>query len=235
MEAVILAGGKGTRLRPYTTTIPKPLMPIGEKAILEILIRQLCSAGVKKMTLAVSHGADLISAFVGNGERFGIEIRYSREEQPLGTVGPIKLIKDLPENFLVMNGDVLTDLDFGDLLLYHVRSNAILTISSYSREQKIDFGVLDVDMQNKQVIGFREKPVYDFRVSMGVYVFNRALLDRVPIAEPYGFDDLVLGMLKDRQPIHAYPYDGYWLDIGRPDDYDKANQDIETLQFLKES
>lgn len=235
MEAVILAGGKGTRLRPYTTTIPKPLMPIGEKAILDILIRQLCSAGVKKITLAVSHGADLISAFVGNGERFGIDIRYSREEQPLGTVGPIRLIKDLPENFLVMNGDVLTDLNFGDLLLYHVRSNAILTISTFSRAQKIDFGVLDVDMENKQVIGFREKPVYDFRVSMGVYVFNQALLDRVPIGVPYGFDDLVLSMLKDRQPIHAYPYDGYWLDIGRPDDYDKANQDIETLQFLKES
>jgi NDP-mannose synthase len=235
MQAVILAGGKGTRLRPYTTTIPKPLMPIGEKAILEILIRQLCSAGVKKITLAVSHSADLISAFVGNGERFGIDIKYSREEKPLGTVGPIKLIKDLPENFLVMNGDVLTDLNFEDLFLNHVRSNALLTISAYSRLQKIDFGVIDVDMENKQVIGFREKPVYEFRVSMGIYVFNRALLDQVPISVPYGFDDLVISLLKDKQPIHVYPYGGYWLDIGRPDDYDKANQDIETLQFLKEN
>jgi NDP-sugar pyrophosphorylase family protein len=234
MEAVILAGGKGTRLRPYTTTIPKPLMPVGEKAILEILIKQLCSVGVKKITLAVNHGADLISAFVGNGERFGIQIEYSREEKPLGTVGPIKLISKLPDNFLVMNGDVLTDLNFKDILLYHIRSNALLTVSTYNRTQKIDFGVLEVNVQNNQVIGFQEKPVYDFKVSMGVYVFNRSLLDRVPINVPYGFDDLVLDMLKEKQPINTYPYEGYWMDIGRPDDYDKANQDVERLPFLKE-
>ena len=111
----------------------------------------------------------------------------------------------------------------------------LLTISRYNRTQKIDFGVLDVNTQNNQVVGFREKPIYDFRVSMGVYVFNRTLLNRVPDGMPYGFDDLVLNMLEDNQPIHTYPYGGYWLDIRRLDDYDRANQDFEKLQFLKES
>lgn len=233
MEAVILAGGKGSRLRPYTTIIPKPLMPVGEQAILEIVIRQLQIAGVKKITLAVNHGADIIRAFVGSGEKLGIKIAYSFEDKPLGTVGPLKLIQDLPENFIVMNGDVLTDLNYTDLYADHLKAGTELTISTYRRIQKIDFGVLEIDSDANLIKGFREKPFYDFNVSMGIYVFKHSLLELIPFNVPYGLDDLVLMMLKNGRPIHAYPYDGYWLDIGRPEDYDQANNDIGKIQLFK--
>jgi NDP-sugar pyrophosphorylase family protein len=231
MEAVILAGGKGTRLKPYTTTLPKPLMPVGERPILEVVLNQLRKGGVKKVTLAVNHMADLIMAFFGHGEKFGIEITYSIEDKPLGTVGPLKLIKNLPEHFLVMNGDLLTDLNFTDLHRYHKNLDGMLTIATYKRETKIDFGVLDIDKTN-QIIGFHEKPIYHFDVSMGVYVFSRSLVDRIPHNQAHGLDDLVLGMLRDRIPINTYPFNGYWLDIGRPDDYDRANQEIDKNQFF---
>jgi NDP-mannose synthase len=233
LDAVILAGGKGTRLRPYTTTLPKPLMPVGERPILEIVIGQLRAAGIKKLTMAVNHMADLIMAFFGNGEKFGVEITYSIEDKPLGTVGPVKVIKDLPESFLVMNGDILTDIDYADLYRKHLSSGADLTIATYQRDNKIDFGVLEIDAG--RLIGFREKPVYHFNVSMGIYVFNRALLDRVPPNQHFGIDNLVLGMLADKYPINTYPFCGYWLDIGRPDDFDQANRDIAKVTGTSEA
>jgi NDP-mannose synthase len=232
MEAVILAGGRGTRLRPFTTTLPKPLMPIGEHPILEIVLRQLKMAGVKKVTLAVNHMADLIMAFFGTGQKVGIEIEYSLEEQSLSTVGPLKLIPSLPEHFLVMNGDVLTDLDYADLFAQHVASGAELTISTYERDARIDFGVMEVDAQTLRVTGFNEKPLYHFNVSMGVYVFSRSLLEHIPAAVPYGLDNLVLDMLRSDRPVNTYPFSGYWLDIGRPDDYERANSELERLDWV---
>ena len=229
MEAVILAGGKGTRLRPYTITLPKPLVPVGERPILELMIRQLKRAGVVRITIAVGHMADIVMAFFGAGEKFGIEILYSVEDEPLGTVAPIKLIDNLPEQFLVMNGDLLTDLDYEALYRSHAASGAELTIATYQRDAKIDFGVLEVDRAARRLTGFREKPTYHFDVSMGVYVFSRSLLQRVPLREPYGLDDLVLNMLAAGQPINTYPHSGYWLDIGRPDDYEQAVQDIDSI------
>ena len=226
MEAVVLAGGKGTRLRPYTTVLPKPLMPVGERPILEIVIGQLRAAGIKKITMAVNHMADIIIAFFGNGEKFGVEISYSMEDTPLGTVGPIKLIRDLPENFLVMNGDILTNLDCADLFRAHIISGASLTIATYKRYSQIDFGVLEINKTTNRLIGFREKPIYHFDVSMGIYVFKRSLLDRVPVNQPFGIDSLVLAMLADNAQVNSYPFDGYWLDIGRPEDYEQANEDI---------
>jgi NDP-sugar pyrophosphorylase family protein len=228
MLAVILAGGRGTRLRPYTTTIPKPLVPVGDRAILEIVLRQLARAGVTEARLAVSHMAELIMAFFGNGEKLGLRIEYAVEDRPLGTVGPLARMAGLPQDFLVMNGDVLTDLDYGDLFESHVRRGARLTLSTFRRRQEVDFGVLEVN-EDREVVAFREKPAYDFDVSMGVYVFNRALVERIPRDRPFGLDDLVLGMLADGEPIHARPFDGYWLDLGRPDDYDRANREIDTL------
>lgn len=228
-----MAGGKGTRLRPYTTTLPKPLVPVGERPILEIILNQLRKAGVKKVILAVNHQADLLMAFFGNGEKHGLEIVYSLEEESLSTVGPLKLIDDLPEHFLVMGGDLLTDLDYNDLFRAHLRSNAPLTVSTYKRVTRIDFGVFEIDSACERAVGFREKPVYRFDVSMGVYVFSRSLLDRVPADRSFGFDQLVLEMLEDNEPIQVYPFNGYWLDIGRPDDYDQANLDIETLEFTR--
>lgn len=232
MKAIILAGGKGTRLKPYTTVIPKPLVPIGEKAILEILLTRLKKTGVDEVFICLNHFAEIIMAFFGDGSKLGIHIHYSIEDEPLGTVGPLKLIQGLPQHFLVMNGDLLTDLDFRDLYEYHLKSDKLLTVSTYHRETKIDFGVLSVDTSNGLMTAFHEKPVYDFDVSMGVYVMNRRVLDYVPEGHAYGFDDLMLTLLDKKEAVKVYPYQGYWLDIGRPDDYEKANEDIALLAGL---
>ncbi len=229
MIAVILAGGKGTRLKPYTTVLPKPLVPIGEKAILEILLSGLKKSGVTTVYLCVNHFAELIMAFLGDGSKLGLEIKYVLEDKPLGTVAPIKLIKDLPDDFLVMNGDLLTNLDFRELYDMHVNARSLLTVSTYQRTTKIDFGVIDMDKDKDTVIGFREKPVFDFEVSMGVYAMNRKVLDFVPFNEPFGFDNLMLKMLEMKQPISVNRFKGYWLDIGRPEDYEKACEDYEQV------
>lgn len=233
MQAVLLAGGKGTRLKPYTTLLPKPLVPVGEHSIMSIVISQLRNAGVRKVTLAIGHLADLIMAFYGTGERFGVDIEYSVEQTPLGTVGPIRLIKDLPEHFIVMNGDILADLDYGALFRDHVASGCQLSIAAYQRSVAIDFGVLKIDPSTNRLTGFREKPVYDFSVSAGVYIFSRSLLRRVPPGKVFGFDSLVLSMLADHEPVNIYPHRGYWLDLGRPDDYDQANRDIVSVDRLR--
>jgi NDP-sugar pyrophosphorylase family protein len=232
MKAVILAGGKGTRLKPYTSVIPKPLVPVGEKAILEILTGRLKKSGVDEIYICLNHFAGIIKAYFGDGSKFGIRIHYSEEDQPLGTVAPIKLIPDLPENFLVMNGDLLTDMDFGELFDYHLHYGAQLTVSTYQRKNKIDFGVIEVDPLKQEATGFREKPEYTFDVSMGVYVMSRQVLQFIPENKPFGFDDLMLTLLEKKQPVKIFPYSGYWLDIGRPDDYEKANEDIDMLERI---
>lgn len=226
IKAVILAGGKGTRLRPYTAIIPKPLVPIGEKPILEILIKRLIKCGVNELFICLNHYGEIIQAYFGDGTRFGIKIYYSKEDKPLGTVAPIKLISDLPDNFLVMNGDLLTDLDFRDLYEYHIGNQNLLTVSTYKVKTKIDFGVIELDPSEMQIVGFKEKPEYFFNVSMGVYVMNKKLLDLIPHDTPFGFDNLMLSMLNNNHKIGVYPYTGYWLDIGRPEDYERANNDI---------
>jgi len=229
MKAVILAGGKGTRLKPYTTLIPKPLVPVGDKAILEILIGRLKKCGVSEVILCVNHLAELIMTYFGDGSKWGIKINYSIEDRPLSTVAPIKLIKDLPENFLVMNGDLLTDLDFQNIYDYHIEKRALITVATKKRILKIDFGVIDIDKDKGIAVVFKEKPEYELNVSMGVYVFNRKVLNFVPEGEPFGFDDLMNILLDKRQTINVYPYNGYWLDIGRPEDYEKVNQEIEKV------
>ena len=229
MHAVILAGGKGTRLRPYTNNIPKPLVPLGDKPILEILFGRLKELGVDSATLCVNHLAHLIKDFCGDGSRFGIEIDYSMEDKPLSTVAPIKLIDDLPDNFFVMNGDLLTDIDFRELMDYHLENEAKLTVAAYQRTTKIDFGVIEMDEATNTATGFREKPEYHFNVSMGVYCFKKEVLDLVPEDTPFGFDNLMYKMLETNDPVKLYPYSGYWLDIGRPDDYERAQVDIETI------
>lgn len=233
MEAVILAGGKGTRLKPYTSTLPKPLVPVGDKPILAIVLEGLREAGVQRVTLAVNHLADLIMSFFGSGEKFGMQIQYSEESAPLGTVGPLRLIRRLPENFIVMNGDILTDLDYSDLFRRHLASGALMTIATYNREVPVDFGVLEIDKSSSRLRGFKEKPTFQFTVSMGIYVFNRALLSYIPASRPFGFDELVLNLLAQKAPVHTYAFDGYWLDLGRPDDYDQANRDLDNLQMTR--
>ncbi|MDE3059515.1 MAG: NTP transferase domain-containing protein [Pseudomonadota bacterium] len=227
-RAVILAGGRGTRLKPYTVVLPKPLMPIGDYPILEVVVRQLAKAGFNRITMAVNHQAELIKAFFGDGGRWGVPIDYSLEDAPLGTMGPLKLIADLPEHFLVMNGDILTNLDYAAFYDHHVRANNIFTISSMRRPHQVDYGVLE--SEGGKLTGFREKPSMSYEVSMGVYMVSRRAVAAIPAGKPYGFDHLMLDLLKAGTPASVRPFDGYWLDIGRPEDYAKAIDEFESLK-----
>lgn len=220
-RAVILAGGKGTRLKPYTIVLPKPLVPVGELPILEIVIRQLKKSGFTHITLAVNHMAELIMAFFGDGSKWDIKIDYSIEDKPLSTMGPLKLIKDLPDNFLVMNGDVLTDLDYGKLYDHHVESEAIYTISSFSRTDKSEYGILEVN-DNNELTAFKEKPEHTFEVSMGVYLLSKRVLDYVPADTFFGFDNLMYKLIDEKEKVSVKSHKGMWLDIGRPVDFQNA-------------
>lgn len=229
MRAVILAGGKGTRLRPYTTLIPKPLVPLGGRySILEVVLLQLREAGFSHVTLAVNHLSHLIMSYFGDGQRLGLKIDYSLEDEPLSTIGPLTLIPDLPENFLVMNGDILCDLDYRKFFLDHCASGADVSVSVYKRDVKIDFGVLKYDA-NLRLQEFIEKPVYSFDVSMGIYCLKRSAVEALPKGKPYGFDNLMLDGIANKAPIRVAPFGGYWLDIGRPDDYEYADANFEDL------
>lgn len=225
-RAVVLAGGKGSRLRPYTVVLPKPLMPIGEYPILEVIVRQLVYFGFDRITLAVNHQAEIVKAFFQDGCKWGVSIDYSMETAPLSTIGPLKLIAGLPENFLLLNGDVLTDLDLNAFYAKHVSRQRLFTISAARRKHVIDYGVLDIDSAGR-LCGFREKPSAEYLVSMGIYGVNRRILDLAPSDRKYGFDDLMADMLAAGLPVDVEPYAGEWLDIGRPDDYIQA---IETFE-----
>jgi NDP-mannose synthase len=219
-RAVVLAGGKGSRLRPYTVVLPKPLMPVGEYPILEVILRQLAAQGFDRVTLAVNYQAEIVRAFCGDGSRWGISIDYSLETVPLSTIAPLCLISDLPENFLLMNGDVLTDLSMQRLYEDHVREKRRFTIAASERTNVVDYGVLHA--RENRLVGFEEKPTFPYLVSMGVYIMNRSVLDRVPAGTKYGFDDLMLDMLAHDESVHIERHPGYWLDIGRIDDYMRA-------------
>lgn len=229
MRAIILAGGKGTRLRPYTTLIPKPLVPLGGKySILEIIILQLRESGFTHITLAVNHLAQLIMAYFGDGSRLGVRIDYSLEEGELSTIGPLTLIDDLPESFLVMNGDILCDLDYRAFFNTHVATGSQISVSAFRRHVKIDFGVLRYDASGR-LESFEEKPEYDFDVSMGIYSINRSVIEALPRGRKYGFDNLMLDSLAAGRRVDIRPFAGYWLDIGRPDDYEYADANFDDL------
>lgn len=234
-RAVILAGGKGTRLRPYTVVLPKPLMPIGEFPILEVIIRQLAQHGFERVTMAVNHQAEIIKAFFQDGAKWGIKIDYSLEDKPLSTMAPLRLINDLPENFLIMNGDILTDLNFSDFYAEHENKHNIFTISAHLREQRIDYGVLEADT-NGYLSGFKEKPKSHHLVSMGIYMASRRIMDFIPEGQSYGFDNLMLDLIAAEKPAAVRKFDGYWLDIGRPDDYMQAIEEFDQMKsrFLSE-
>lgn len=229
MKAVLLAGGKGSRLKPYTTVFPKPLMPIGDKPILEIVIRQLKSYGFDEVIMAVGHLAELIMTFFDDGSKYGIKIKYTREDQPLGTAGPLALMKEnLSETFLMMNGDVLTTIDYSDLVNYHKNNKAIATIALKKRMVKIDFGVSEIDQDNN-IIEYTEKPQIEYLVSMGVYVFDPKVLEYIKPNEYLDFPNLIKKLISNGEIVAGYVYDGYWLDIGRPEDYEKANDQIKEI------
>lgn len=230
MKAVVLAGGKGTRLAPYTTILPKPLMPIGEMPILEIMLRQMRRAGIDEVTLTVGHLAGLLRAFFQDGSQLGMKIDYSSEDQPLGTAGPLSLLHGLDDTFLVSNGDVLTTLDLKSLIDFHKRSNAIATIASHNRSIKIDLGVLQTSQD--QIVGYIEKPTYDFYVSMGIYVFDPRILEYIPYNQYLDLPNLVLKLIAAGERVVSYRFDGYWMDLGRVSDYEQAVSDFDTIKPL---
>lgn len=236
MKAVILAGGKGHRLAPYTTIFPKPLMPIDDVPILEIVIRQLKQAGFDAITMAVGHLAELLMAYFGDGSKFDLHIRYSREERPLGTAGPLSLVEGLEEPFLVMNGDLLTTLDYQAMWEYHAGNGAIATLATFQRNVQIDLGVIETDEQH-WVRGYIEKPTYHYQVSTGIYIFEPAVLEYIPKNKRLDLPDLILKLLATGQRVAAYSFEGLWLDIGRPDDYERAVMEFEQhrAEFLPEA
>jgi NDP-mannose synthase len=221
VQVVILAGGEGQRLRPYTTVLPKPLMPIGDHAILEILLTQLGRHGFRRVTLAVSYLAELIQASCGDGGRFGVELRYSREPKPLSTAGPLKLLPDLDESFLVVNGDVLTDLDYDAVLDFHRRSGAVATIAAQRRRVEIDFGVVETDGESR-LERYLEKPVYEHLVSMGINAFEPRALRYIEPGETLEMPQLMTRLKEAGERVLVYEADCLWLDIGRRDDYERA-------------
>jgi NDP-mannose synthase len=229
-RAIILAGGKGTRLKPYTISLPKPLVPVGDVPILEIIIRKLAKQGFGHITITLNHMAEIMMAFFNDGSKWGVKIDYSIESKPLSTMGPLTLIPDLPDNFMVLNGDVLTDLDFGGFFSYHLESKNDFTIAAYQREEEIDYGVLYQDKKHK-LSRFEEKPTYNFLVSMGIYMLNKEILSYIPHNTFFGFDHLMNLLLQKNEPPTIYQHNGYWLDIGRPDDYEKALNDIDNQKI----
>jgi NDP-sugar pyrophosphorylase family protein len=231
MKAVVLAGGKGRRLMPYTQIIPKPLMPIGDKPILEILLLQMKRAGIKDVVLTVGYLADLLRLFFQNGERLGMNIEYSYETKPLGTSGPIAFVDGLNETFLVTNGDVLTTLDLRELIDFHKKEGALLTIAMHNRKVNVELGVVVCD-HDHQVTGYIEKPTYEFLVSMGIYVFEPRILAYIPKGEYLDFPDLVLRVIAAGEKVSGYVFEGYWEDLGHPDDYQRASLDFDKLRNI---
>ena len=228
MKAVILAGGIGSRLAPYTTILPKPLMPVGEMPIIELLIRSLKKHDVKQITLSVGYLSSLLMAYLGNGEKLNIPIEYSHEAEPMGTAGPLALAEGLDSTFMAMNGDLLTDLDFRKIVAHHRENKADATVGVYQREVKIDFGVIKADPTG-QLTDYIEKPSFHYLVSMGVYVLEPSVLDFIPSHTRFDFPDLIKALMAANKRVCGYVHTGYWLDIGRPDDYVRAQNEVPLL------
>jgi len=225
-QAVVLAGGLGTRLRPYTTVLPKPLMPVGTEAIITILLKQLKRDGFEHVIIATGYLGEIMEAYLGNGKRFDLVIEYSREEKPLGTAGPLGLIQNLEEKFLVVNGDTLCTLDFEEFYRTHQESGVYATIGTYKKSTKIDLGVLHFDEENF-LQEYIEKPEHTFDISMGIYVLNRSVTDEIPYNERFDLPDLMRSLIKKNMSVKGYRLDGMWYDIGRVDDYKMAQDEYE--------
>jgi NDP-sugar pyrophosphorylase family protein len=235
MKVVILAGGKGRRLYPYTVVLPKPLMPIGDFPILEVILRQLKNSHLVDVTLAVGHLGNLIQTYFADGSKWGVKIKYSFEEEPLGTVGPLTRLKDLSQTFMVMNGDLLTTLNYLDLIEHHKKQKAVATVAAQKRSVDVDFGVIQKD-KDERMAKYIEKPRLSYLVSMGIYIFEPEILDFIPKGKKFDFPDLMQLLLKKDEKVALYESSDFWLDIGRPDDYQKAVEEFEKnrKRFLNE-
>lgn len=231
-RAVVLAGGEGVRLRPYTAVIPKPLMPVKDRPVLDIVLRQLCRAGIEHVTIATGYLAELIEAFCGDGSTYGMRIDYFREREPLGTVGALRLIDGLDDSFLVMNGDILTDMSYEALMADHVQSGAASTIATTSRTVEVSLGVMHFQdiRDDGRVTDYTEKPTLYYEASMGIYTFHPRVLEHIEPGVRLDFPDLILRLIKAREEVRAFRPDAYWLDLGRHDDYERAMQEFESVR-----
>jgi len=229
MKVVILAGGEGRRLEPYTVVLPKPLLPVADYPILEIIIKQLESYGFKDITLAVGYLGNLIKSFFNDGNKWGVKIDYNFEDKPLGTVGCLSNIKGLDKTFLVMNGDLLTTFDFSKFIKYHQEKRNIATIAVTNRKLSVDFGVLESD-DKKELAEYIEKPNLAYKVSMGIYLFEPEILKYIPKGERLDFPELMNVLLKKGEKVSVYESDEFWLDLGRPEDYKKGIEEFEKIK-----
>jgi NDP-sugar pyrophosphorylase family protein len=232
VKAIILAGGKGVRLKPFTVNFPKPLVPLGDTPVIEALIQRLLHHGITDITLTLGHLAELIKAYFDHRKNLlkRATLTYVDEVVPTGTAGSLALVPDLRETFLVMNGDLLTDLNFHELIQFHRSAGAELTIASYNKLVKIDLGVLE--LTGNRLVGYHEKPQKAYPVSMGIYVYEPSVLDLIPKGEYLDFPTLVLKLLDAGRKVAVYPFEGTWLDIGRPDDYGRAQEIFQTNREL---
>ena len=230
MRAVILAGGRGTRLAPYTTVFPKPLMPIDGTPILEIIVRQLAHFRIRELIFTVSPQSEpLLKAYFGNGGAFGVDIVYSRETKPLGTAGPLSLIPDLPDTFLVMNGDILTTLNYRNLIRVHGQKKGMITIAMSRKKVQLELGVMGFDRSHR-LTGYLEKPTYAYSVSMGIYVFDKKVLKWIPRDTYLDFPQLIQKLIRRGQKVYCYPNRDFWLDIGRHEDYEEAQTRFQEMR-----
>lgn len=225
MKAVIMAGGLGTRLKPFTHIIPKPLLPVGEKSVLEIVMHKLKSQGFKEIILAVGYKSDLFESFFGNGSKFGLSIKYSKEKKRLGTAGPVRLVKDrLDEPFLVMNGDILTNMDFSKLKKFHKKNQSDFTLVTKKITLPLHYGVVEKNGNN--ILNIQEKPVVESEVSAGIYFLNPDVIDFIPPNRTFNMPDLMRALLNAHRNVLAYQLNDYWLDIGQLGDYQQAQKDF---------
>lgn len=232
MKAVILAGGLGTRLKPFTEVIPKPLLPIGEKSVLEIQIDRLKKHGFDEIFLATNYKSDYIEGFFGDGSRYGVKLEISKELKPLGTAGPLLILKErLTEPFIVMNGDILSLVDFSKLYDFAKSQNSLLTISIKKEVTPFAFGNIFFD--GDRVTGIEEKPNILMYILAGVYVMKPEIFKYFPEDAYFGMDSLILKMLAEDSIVSKYELTEYWLDIGRLNDYEKA-QEIYTEHFQED-
>jgi NDP-sugar pyrophosphorylase family protein len=224
MKVVIQCGGMGTRLRPYTMVLPKPLMPVGTKPVLELLLRWLRRNDVQQVYITTGYLGHIIKSFCADGQQWDMQISYTEERDPLGTIGPLSLLRDeLDETFMVINGDVLTDLSIKAFADYHRERDGLVTVASAKRRTKMDFGV--IEQTSGRIVGFKEKPMLTNLISMGIYCIEPEVLNYIPTGIPFGFDDLILCMLGRNLPVYSFVHDGLWLDIGIVADFQRA-QDL---------
>jgi NDP-sugar pyrophosphorylase family protein len=225
-RVIIQAGGLGTRLHPYTTVLPKPLVPVGERPILETMVEQFVAQGFDHITITLGHLGHLIMAVIGDGSRFGARVEYVWESKPLGTIGAVTLVESLDEPFLVANGDLLTDFDYRTFMKEHTNSGAALSVGTYHKRVEISLGVFELDLA-RRITSFKEKPTLSLPCSMGIYAVDPSLLAYIPRDQYFGFDDLMSICLDQDLPVRAHMFEGHWLDIGRPEDHCTASEVFE--------